>query len=186
MRKWLVFGTLFCGSLLSTDAWAWLGGGHMQIAAAAYERLTPAAHEKVDALIKLNPEYANWIAGIPAAKAAQYAFVHAATWAEDIRRAEGYSDADKPTDADAGRNIGYDDKLRHRYWHYMDISFSTDGVPVPLPDPVNALTQIKALTAGLAGVFRSSRQRSLLRLGVASSFGRRCTSTFACDGEIFT
>jgi hypothetical protein len=38
----------------------------------------------------------------------------------------------------------------HKYWHFKDIGFSTDGTPLEDADPVNALTQIKLLTAGLA------------------------------------
>jgi hypothetical protein len=50
----------------------------------------------------------------------------------------------------AGQNIGYYDNLMHKYWHFKDIGFSTDGTPLEDADPVNALTQIKVLTAGLA------------------------------------
>jgi hypothetical protein len=42
--------------------------------------------DKVDALLKLNKDYALWIAGAPDADTAKlYAFVHAATWADDIK-----------------------------------------------------------------------------------------------------
>jgi hypothetical protein len=46
-----------CWSLMPASASAWWDEGHMQIAAAAYDRLTPAIRAKVDALIKLNPDY---------------------------------------------------------------------------------------------------------------------------------
>ena len=122
----------------------------MQIAAVAYDRLTPAVREKVDFFIKLNPEYASWISGLPPRKAAQYAFVRAAVWADDIKnRAMDYID-DKATDPTAARNIGYYDNFTHSYWHFKDVGFSTDGTPIEDATPVNALTQIKVLTAGLA------------------------------------
>jgi len=150
MRKGLLFGILCCASLLPADASAWSDEGHMQIAAVAYDRLTPAVREKVDFLIKLNPEYASWIAGHPPRKSAQYAFVRAAVWADDIKsRALEYTD-DKPTEPTAGQNIGYYDNFMHTYWHFKDIGFSTDGTHAGDPDPVNASTQIKVLTAGLA------------------------------------
>jgi hypothetical protein len=151
MRKWLMFGSL-CACLLSTSAVAWWDEGHMQIAAVAYERLTPEVRAKVDALVRLNPEYATWVAGYPARNAAQYAFVRAAVWADDIKTPEmGYTDKDdKPATPKAGQNIGYYDNLMHKYWHFKDIGFSTDGTPLEDADPVNALTQIKLLTAGLA------------------------------------
>jgi hypothetical protein len=50
----------------------------------------------------------------------------------------------------AAQNIGYYDNLMHKYWHFKDIGFSTDGTPLEDADPVNALTQIKLLKAGLA------------------------------------
>src|SRR5262245_7109195 len=70
--------------LATPPASAWWDEGHMQIAAVAYYRLTPAVREKVDALIALNPQYQSWTAGWPAGKIPQYAFVRAATWADDI------------------------------------------------------------------------------------------------------
>ncbi len=152
MRKGLLFGILCCATLLPARASAWWEEGHMQIAAVAYDRLTPAVREKVDFLIKLNPEYASWIAGHPARKAAQHAFVRAAVWADDIKNPplEYTEKDDKPTEPKAGQKIGYYDNFMHKYWHFKDIGFSTDGTPVGDADPVNALTQIRVLTAGLA------------------------------------
>ncbi|MGL4967675.1 MAG: S1/P1 nuclease [Inquilinus sp.] len=152
MRAWplvAAFGSLV---LPLSDASAWWDEGHMQVAAVAYYRLTPEARAKADALIQLNPHYESWTAGWPSGHVAEYAFVRAAIWADDIKSSGlGYTDVgDKPTTADAGRNIGYQDFLMHKYWHYTDIGFSTDGTTVEPPDPVNALTQIKALTAGLS------------------------------------
>jgi hypothetical protein len=101
-------------------------------------------------LIKLNPDYANWVAGYPAGKVAQYAFVRAAIWADDIKKpADGYTD-DKATGPKANQNIGYYDNQMHKYWHFKDICFSTDGTPIEEGDSVNALTQIKMLTSGLS------------------------------------
>ena len=152
MPKWLLFGILCCAGLSPTCALAWWDEGHMQVAAFAYDRLTPAVRAKVDALIKLNPQYESWVAGWPAGKVAQYAFVRASTWADDIKGpALGHTDVgDEATNPEAGRNIGYYDGLMHTYWHFKDIGFSTDGTPIEDADPVNAVTQIKLLTAGLS------------------------------------
>ncbi|MFG1377343.1 S1/P1 nuclease [Xanthobacter autotrophicus ATCC 700551] len=150
MRKWLFAG--FFATILSGPAAAWWDGGHMQIAAIAYDQLTPTARAKADALIRLNPQYASWVAGVPAGDAAQVAFVRASTWADDIKTPElGHTEAgDTPGNPEAGRNIGYYDNLMHKYWHFKDIGFSTDGTPVEDADPVNALTEIQALTQGLS------------------------------------
>jgi hypothetical protein len=152
MRKKLLFAMLCCTGLVPAPASAWWDEGHMQIAAVAYDRLTPAVREKVDFLIRLNTEYASWIAGYPPRKAAQYAFVRAAVWADDIKKpALGYTDKnDDAHQPKAGQNIGYYDNFMHQYWHFKDIGFSTDGTPVEDAPSVNALTQIKVLAAGLA------------------------------------
>jgi hypothetical protein len=49
-------------------AQAWWDEGHMQIAYIAYTKLTPAVKDRADALLKLNPDYATWIAGAPVGK----------------------------------------------------------------------------------------------------------------------
>jgi len=149
MRYGFVIGSLLSFALSSTSALAWWDGGHMQVAAVAYSKLTPAAKAKADALIKLNPDYPGWIAGVPDDKKAQYAFVRAAVWADDIKDpAHGYiKDDDTPT----GQNIGYADKNMHRYWHFKDIRFSTDGTPYSDADPINAVSQMKLFIAALPG-----------------------------------
>src|SRR5262249_19243052 len=37
---------------------------------------------------------------------------------------------------------GYDDKVIHRYWHFVDLPFSRDGTDLKQPKKPNALTQI--------------------------------------------
>ena len=64
----------------------------MQIAAVAYDRLDPAVRAKVDALIKLNPDYSKWIGGVAEANRDRFAFVHASTWADDIKGEDGYTE----------------------------------------------------------------------------------------------
>lgn len=46
----------------------------MQIAALADDRLDPAVRAKVDALIKLNPDYLKWVDGVADADRARFAF----------------------------------------------------------------------------------------------------------------
>jgi S1/P1 Nuclease len=131
-------------------ALAWWDEGHMQIAYLAYKRLDPAIKDKADALLRLNADYPNWTCGAKDdATAKLYAFVHAATWADDIKSNADYTD-DHVTDPTAGRNIGYSDHLRHAYWHFKDILFSPDGTQLPAPDPVDAVTQLKIMIAALS------------------------------------
>jgi hypothetical protein len=136
-----------CSSLALTGrACAWNDLGHMTVAAVAWQNLSPAARTKVAALLRKNPSYPQWIHGVPAAKRAEYAFMHAATWPDDIKKDDlRYTDeGDTPSGPRAARNVGYVDVLRHRYWHYINFSFSPDGTAVTAADPVNIETQIRA------------------------------------------
>jgi hypothetical protein len=136
--------------LSPTAVKAWWDGAHMQIAALAYERLTPQAKARVDALVKLNPDYPSWIGGLPPEQRDELAFVRASVWADDIKTDGKHTESgDIATGSDAGRNIGYADTLMHKDWHFMETGFSTDGAPVKPPDAVNALIQIKLFKAAL-------------------------------------
>ena len=75
----------------------------MQIAAVAYDRLDPAVRAKVDALIKLNPDYSKWIGGVAEANRDRFAFVHASTWADDIKGEDGYTNSAIPRPATTPR-----------------------------------------------------------------------------------
>ncbi|RDJ19630.1 phospholipase [Bosea caraganae] len=146
---WMIFAV--------TTAHAWWDAGHMQIAAAAYKSLSPQAKERVDVLLRLNPDYSKWTTGAPdEATARQWAFVHAATWADDIKmRSYGYA-RDAATSATAGRNIGYADRDQHDYWHYKDLPFSPDGTPLLPPNPVDAVTQLRLMIAALPAASAAS------------------------------
>lgn len=148
MRKHLLAFALCCG--ITTPAAAWWDAGHMQIAYVAYKHLDPQVKDRVDALLRLNPDYPKWTAGAPDEPTAKlYAFVHASTWADDIKtKAYGYT-RDKVTSPTAGQNIGYADRNQHSFWHYKDVLYSPDGTPLPQPDPVDAVTQLKLMIAAL-------------------------------------
>ena len=150
MRRSCLLGTALCMALAAGPAAAWWDEGHMQIAYVAYKHLDPAVKQKADDLLKLNPDYQKWIAGAPdEATGKMWAFVHAATWADDIKtHGYGYTrdDVHSPT---AGQNIGYADHNQHAYWHFKDNLFTPDGVALPTPDPVDAVTQLKIMIAAL-------------------------------------
>src|SRR4051812_39800330 len=129
------------------QALAWWDEGHMQIAYVAYKKLTPAVRDRADALLKLNPDYADWTAGAPEGQEKLYAFVHAATWPDDIKMKLDYYD-DQVTDSTAKQIVPYG-HLKHTYWHYKDALFSADDTPLPRPDAVDAVSQLKLMIAKL-------------------------------------
>jgi hypothetical protein len=136
----------------TASVFAWDSEGHMQVAEIAWQHLNPSCRTRVAALLQLNPNYSSWILKVTAAKRDQTAFVMAATWPDFIKSAAGYiydSDVAPPGPA-SSQNIGYSDKLQHRYWHYIDTPFSTDGTALVQPAAPNAKTQIELFTAAIA------------------------------------
>lgn len=145
--------SLMTASLLAfaTPVSAWWDGGHMQIAYVAYKKLDAQVKERVEALLRLNPDYAKWTAGAPEDGTAKlWAFMRASVWADDIKTS-GYGyvrdNVHSPT---AGQNIGYADHNQHSYWHYKDINFSPDGTALPASDPVDLVSQARLMIMALA------------------------------------
>ena len=151
----------FLALFLARSASAWNSFGHMMIAAVAYEQLTPATQARVAQLLRLNPDYPKWVARIPKEERDELAFVIAATWADSIKSEPGYTnDGDRPSGPEAARNIGYQDHLQHRYWHYVDLPFSQDHTPLqPAPTP-NVQTQIAVFRKTLASHEASEELKS--------------------------
>lgn len=141
-------------------AFGWDDEGHMAVAYVAYQSLTTATKARVKTLLKKNPSYRAWKNSLPAgtltADADQMIFMLAATWPDKIKRDSFYQNDGPnggdtpPNDPSASQNIGYMDKLRHKYWHFIDTPFSTDGAPLPAVPSPNAETQIVAFRATLA------------------------------------
>jgi hypothetical protein len=117
----------------------------------AYKNLEAPVKDKVGVLLRLNPDYPKWMAGITDPKAAKlYAFVHPATWADDIKTKEYNFTRDKVDSPTAGQSIGYADKNQHACWHFKDINWSPDGtMPMPPPDSVDPVTQLAKMIAAL-------------------------------------
>jgi hypothetical protein len=136
--------TLVCSGLWAVPAVAWNSFGHMEAAAVAWTQLTPAAKTEATRLLKLNPQYSTWTQGVPEDQRDQVAFVKAATWPDQIKSLKDYqNDGDKngdvaPNTPEASQNIGYADHFRHKYWHFIDEPFSTDGTALEQPVPPNA------------------------------------------------
>ncbi len=176
-----------CCLLFAQTLSAWNDFGHMVVAAIAYQRLTPTTRSRADALLKMNPDYDKWIAGVPEAERAETAFLIAATWPDAIKSMKDYfNDGNQPTGKDAARNIGYADKLQHRYWHYIDLPFSPDGTKVVEPAAPNAATQIAAFRKTIASPDASDELKSydlvwLLHLVGDVHQPLHCTSRFTKD-----
>ena len=150
--KRLVAIVLAAWSAWSTPVVAWDDFGHMEVAAVAWNDLSPTIRDRAVALLKLNPQYQEWTEDVPNKDKGMVAFLRAATWPDFIRGAKGYKDdgAVPPNNATATRNIGYADQLLHRYWHFVDIPFSPDGTKLPAIVQPNAQTQIAAFREALA------------------------------------
>jgi hypothetical protein len=146
---------------LTTEVSAWNDFGHMTIGAIAYDHLTPKVRTHVDALLRLNPSYQEWVAVIAEQDKGKVAFMKAATWPDMIKIDVRYTnDGNLPNGPDAGRNIGYDDKLMHRYWHFIDTPYSSDGTALPAPDIPNAQTQLVTFRQTLRDSGASDELRS--------------------------
>jgi len=162
-HKWfaLVFAAMLAIGV--QPALAWNDCGHMGVGYVAYKRLKPATRDRVNALLKLNPRFDDWAAKVdkqmPGASSDDrnlMIFMLAAVWADDIKRDRNYKQdgtqgGNRPAGSpDPGRNTGYDDLLMHKYWHFIDTPFSTDGTPLPpIPTP-NAQERIALFRTVLA------------------------------------
>jgi hypothetical protein len=159
----VVASVLACVLGINSPLFGWGNVGHMTVAYAAYQKLTPAAKKRVAVLLKLNPDYKNgkWTKMIPAGTAPKFRpmmiFMIAATWPDQIKGETGYTDdgpdphGDRPDGATSSQNTGYTDHLHHKYWHFVDKPFSQDGTALPpIPDP-NAETRIGLFRTVIAG-----------------------------------
>ncbi len=138
---------------------AWNDFGHMTVAYVAYKHLNPQTKSRVDALLKLNPYYAQWKSqlgqNISDDERNAEIFMFAATWPDLIKRdakyiSDGDSDGNRPVGPGATQNSGYSDMQMHKYWHFYDQPFAVDKSKLPaIPNP-NALTQIAAFRKVIA------------------------------------
>jgi hypothetical protein len=145
--------TLLSLLILTEQVEAWDDFGHMEVAAVAYDKLTPLAKKRATQLLARNPRYPQWINGAKKSDRDKVAFIRAATWADAIKSDSQYKRSakdDDPHAPTASQNIGYVDHLAHSYWHYIDEPFSPDGTTLVNPSAPNAETQIAAFRAALA------------------------------------
>lgn len=157
--------TLLVLICLTTTSAAWDELGHMTAASVAYDQLTPDVRKKVVKLLKINPKYTTWVAGVAAKDKDRTAFLRASIWADDIKKdptyiQDGTHNGNRPSGSNAGRNIGYGDKLRHKYWHFIDMPFSPDATPLVDPPVPNAKTQIALFRKTLKSTTASNNVKS--------------------------
>src|SRR5262249_56635028 len=81
-------------------------------------------------------------AGVSSADRDLMLFMIAATWADQIKRdpsyeSDGSHGGNRPEGSpDPGANRGYGDLLMHKYWHFVDRPFASDGTRLPtIPTP---------------------------------------------------
>jgi hypothetical protein len=141
--------------LVASPIEAWYNGGHMVVAYIAYQNLTTQTRSRVDTLLQRNGLYAKWTKGVAQEQKGLVAFVNAATWPDCIKEktcSPGYTSdggdtpPGKATDA---QNIGYKDKLMHKYWHFVDLPDAA-GAPGQSPETPNAQTEIELLTKAIS------------------------------------
>lgn len=168
-RIFLFVVTVVLAAGLVAPAYAWNSIGHMAVAYVAYQKLTPKAKARVKELLAMNPKYSDWVGMVPptasAAEKDMMVFMIAATWADWIKdKNSGYSDEDpknanRPDGATSSQNVGYPDMFRHRYFHFVDTPFATDGTALPAIPTPNAQERI-ALFRGVLASASDDRLKS--------------------------
>jgi hypothetical protein len=131
----------------------------MAVSWIAYENLNPGTRELADKLIALNPKYEDWKKSLPDGLTPQqqklYLFMIASTWPDQIRNDPAYHDdgdsgGNRPPATGGSANIGYTDRARHKYWHFIDVPFTQDGEPLGLIPYPNAESEIAVWRQTLA------------------------------------
>ena len=114
-------------------AHGWGKGGHMMVAAIAYERLNPHAKQEADRLLA---------AELPLSEGAD--FVRASYWADEVR-------------ARLREQYGWSEP-----YHYIDYPFSTDGTALPadLPRPRNVVRALARYVAVLRSTTASESSKA--------------------------
>jgi hypothetical protein len=127
---------------------AWNATGHRVAAAIAYDHLTPAARQRVDALLQKHPDYSTLLtSGAPAEPAARAraAFLTASVWPDVIRNDNRLYDDTREHAEPTPLLPGFPNMGRHTNWHYVDFPFSPDGTSLEPVKPPNALTELRRI-----------------------------------------
>lgn len=156
---------------MAAPSFAWNSFGHMVVADLAWRDLkthAPQLLARIDALLQLNPNYAQWVKGVPESARQELAFVQAAHWADDIKSAgsgyvqDGDNGGNTGVEPTASLNLGYApaDTAMHKYWHFVDAGFSPDGTPVAATPAPNAQERIVLFAQVLASTTEADALKS--------------------------
>src|SRR5262249_13315334 len=85
-------------TFVSSAAMAWNNRGHMMIAAVAWEQLEEGTQQRATELLKLNPNYKDWVKGVSRTDYDKTAFMKASTWPDFIRAIAKKPEAAGPDD----------------------------------------------------------------------------------------
>jgi hypothetical protein len=130
------------------QAEAWNSTGHRLIAAIAYDRLTPSARARVDALIRQHPDYEKlFLQDAPAdpAARARAAFIAAAVWPDEIKGDPRFYDETRSNASPTQLLPGFPDMARHTPWHYYDTPYTPDGAEAEAQKPPSALSELNRI-----------------------------------------
>lgn len=136
----------FCVLLLAGNQglFAWNATGHKSISFLSYSLLTTHARQRVDAILRLHPDYRTILAAgtvTDPVDIAHNAFAVASTWPDIIKGDPRFHDSA----AEALAVLpGFPDMLRHQNWHYVNMPFP-DEFGHEAIDPVNAPAEFKRL-----------------------------------------
>lgn len=133
---------------LAQPALAWNATGHRLIAAIAYDRLTPKARARVDALIRQHPDYEKILCrdapADPAARA-RAAFIAASVWPDQIKGDPRFYDETRSNASPTQLLPGFPDMARHTIWHYYDTPYAPDGAEPGHQNPPHALSELNRI-----------------------------------------
>lgn len=133
---------------LAPPAQAWNAIGHRLIAAIAYDRLTPKARARVDALIRQHPDFEKiFLRDAPTdpAARARAAFIAASVWPDQIKGDPRFYDETRPNASPTPLLPGFPDMARHTTWHYYDTPYAPDGAEPEHQKPPHALSELNRI-----------------------------------------
>lgn len=145
--------------LSSSVVLGWNRTGHTVAAYITYRSLSAKTKTQIDKILRHHSDYSRWVEGQPKDNdvRALTSFLFASTWSDDIRGDGRFYDENgsrPPTPV----LPGFPDMKRHREWHFIEMPFSPDGIPVIAPHVPNIASTIEDLIASLANS-KSSQTR---------------------------